>query len=125
MAVTYNVNTNAAKETVDVIEAAGGRSIAIQAGLEDVASIEALFGQLDGELAGGKLDILVNCAANPAWDSLTTATPATFDAIFAVHTRAPFFGTQAATARLADGGRLTTSPPAFRSVPPPSCRCTR
>jgi 3-oxoacyl-[acyl-carrier protein] reductase len=106
VAVTYNVNANAAKETVAIIETAGSRGVAIQAALEDVANIEALFGQLDGELAGEKLDILVNCAGNPAWDSLRTATPATFDAIFAVHTRAPFFVTQAATARLADGGRV-------------------
>jgi 3-oxoacyl-[acyl-carrier protein] reductase len=76
--VTYNVNANAAKETVDTIEAASGRGVAIQAGLENVANIEALFQQLDGELAGGKLDILVNCTGNPAWDGLTTATPTAF-----------------------------------------------
>ncbi|GAB3921739.1 SDR family NAD(P)-dependent oxidoreductase [Mucilaginibacter myungsuensis] len=110
VAFTYNASKSAADEVVAAIEQAGGTAIALKADLVDAASIPALFEQLDAELANWngskKLDILVNNAGNSGWGGLPDATPDSFDTMFAVHARAPFFMIQSAQSRLSDGGRI-------------------
>ncbi|MEX3773007.1 SDR family NAD(P)-dependent oxidoreductase [Pseudomonas sp. MYb118] len=110
VALTYNANKSAADEVVEGIRSAGGSAFALQADLADVQAIPALFEQLDRELSdrnGSKaLDILVNNAGNSGWGSFRDATPDNWDAIFAVHARAPFFVVQAALSRLRDNGRI-------------------
>ncbi|AXJ04628.1 short-chain dehydrogenase [Pseudomonas fluorescens] len=110
IALTYNASKSAAEEVVDAIESAGGSAFALHSDLSDVQAIPALFEQLDRELIrrnGNKaLDILVNNAGNSGWGSFRDATPDNWDAIFAVHARAPFFVVQAALSRLSDGGRI-------------------
>lgn len=110
VALTYNANKSAADEVVEAIRSTGGSAFALQADLADVQAIPALFEQLDRELSdrnGSKaLDILVNNAGNSGWGSFRDATPDNWDAIFAVHARAPFFVVQAALSRLRDNGRI-------------------
>lgn len=110
VALTYNANKSAANEVVEAIRSTGGSAFALQADLADVQAIPALFEQLDRELSdrnGSKaLDILVNNAGNSGWGSFRDATPDNWDAIFAVHARAPFFVIQAALSRLRDNGRI-------------------
>lgn len=110
VALTYNASKSGAEEAVAAIAKEGGAAFALHADLADAASIPALFTALDHELTqrvGAKtLDILVNNAGNSGWGGLTDATPAAWDAMVAVHARAPFFVVQAAVSRLSDGGRI-------------------
>ncbi|MBN6038415.1 SDR family NAD(P)-dependent oxidoreductase [Amycolatopsis sp. 195334CR] len=106
--LTYNASKDGADETVEAIEKSGGRAFALHADLLDTESIPDLFAALDRELLqrGGKLDLLVNNAGNAGWGGLVDATPESWNTIFAVHARAPFFVVQSALSRLADGGRI-------------------
>jgi NAD(P)-dependent dehydrogenase (short-subunit alcohol dehydrogenase family) len=88
-----------------VIRAAGGRADYVHADLDGTS--EASRGLADAaiERLGGRIDILVNNAGIfPPADTLTTD-PATFDRVYAVNVKAPFFLTQAvAPAMIANGG---------------------
>ena len=110
VALTYNTSKAGADEAVAAIEKAGGRAFALYADLVDAGAIPAWFETLDGELmerhGGNTLDILVNNAGNSGWGGLSDATPDSWDTMFAVHARAPFFVVQAALSRLGDGGRI-------------------
>lgn len=110
VAITYSQSRTGADETVAAIEKAGGSAFALQADLVDAKAIPALFEQLDRELVDRKgskaLDILVNNAGNSGWGGFADATPDSWNTMFAVHARAPFFIVQAALSRLADGGRI-------------------
>lgn len=110
VALTYNSSKTAAAEVVETIEGAGGSAFALHADLANVEAIPALFEQLDREFTeqnGSKaLDILINNAGNSGWGGLRDATPDSWDTIFAVHARAPFFVVQTALSRLSDNGRI-------------------
>ncbi|MDI4234146.1 SDR family oxidoreductase [Bradyrhizobium sp. Arg237L] len=110
VALTYNASKDGADETVAVIENFGGTAFALHADLVDAASIPDLFARLDAELTrrnGSKtIDILVNNAGNSGWGGLSDATPESWNTMFAVHARAPFFIVQSALSRFADGGRI-------------------
>lgn len=110
VALTYNASKTGAEEAVKAIEDAGGTAFALKADLADAGAIQHLFEELDRELSARKgstaLDILVNNAGNSGWGGLADATPQSWDAMVAVHARAPFFVVQAALKRLVDGGRI-------------------
>ncbi|SHG82486.1 SDR family NAD(P)-dependent oxidoreductase [Pollutimonas bauzanensis] len=124
VAITYNASRAGAEEAVAAMGKAGGAAFALQADLLDAGSIPALFDELDRELAertGGKaLDILVNNAGNPGWAGLSDATPDAWDAIVAVHARAPFFMVQSALSRLSDGGRIINLSSGLSTRPQPA-----
>ncbi|MFJ4652629.1 SDR family oxidoreductase [Nocardia sp. NPDC088792] len=105
VAVHYNGNATAAKETVAAIEAAGGAAFAIQAPLGVPGDAEALWTAFDAHADG--LDILVN---NAGTDGIREPIGGTdeeaFDRVFAVNTKAPFFVTKLGLDRLRDGGRI-------------------
>lgn len=110
VALTYNANKAGAEEVVAAIGRDGGRVFALQADLVDAAAIPAMFAALDGELVertgSTVLDVLVNNAGNSGWGGLADATPDSWDTMFAVHARAPFFVVRSALRRLANGGRI-------------------
>ncbi|TCC40994.1 SDR family NAD(P)-dependent oxidoreductase [Kribbella speibonae] len=110
VALTYNASKAGADEAVAAIEQARGSAVALHADLSDAGSIPDLFDQLDRELSertgSASLDLLVNNAGNSGWGGLADATPKSWDTMFAVHARAPFFVIQSALSRLADGGRI-------------------
>ncbi|AKS30865.1 SDR family NAD(P)-dependent oxidoreductase [Mycolicibacterium goodii] len=110
VALTYNESKAGANEAVASIEKAGGRAVALHADLSDADTIPHLFEQLDAELTrlngSNTLDLLVNNAGNSGWGGLTDTTPQSWDTMFAVHVRAPFFVVQSALTRIADGGRI-------------------
>jgi NAD(P)-dependent dehydrogenase (short-subunit alcohol dehydrogenase family) len=93
-------------ETVARIERAGGHAFAVRAELGVDGDVDALFAALDGGLAGRPLDILVNNAAAAPSGPIEADEPATFDHLFAVNVRAPYFIVQRAIPRLRDGGRI-------------------
>ncbi|MDA5144083.1 SDR family oxidoreductase [Streptomyces sp. AD681] len=110
VALTYNTGRQGADETVAAIEKAGGNAFAVHADLVDADGIPKLFTRLDAEFMERKgstsLDLLVNNAGNSGWGGLADATPDSWNTMFAVHARAPFFMVQSALSRLADGGRI-------------------
>ncbi|WP_425903487.1 SDR family NAD(P)-dependent oxidoreductase [Agrobacterium radiobacter] len=118
VALTYN-----SSKAVAEIEKSGGRAFALKAELLDAGSIAPLFEALDAELEsrnGSKtLDIVVNNAGGSGFGGLDNATPESFDAMFNVFVRAPFFIVQAALSRLSDGGRVVNVSSGFATRPSP------
>ncbi|MFD5093914.1 SDR family NAD(P)-dependent oxidoreductase [Amycolatopsis thailandensis] len=110
VALTYNENKDGAAETVTAIEDLGGTAFALHADLIDAESIPDLFTKLDNELVQRTgtttLDLLINNAGNSGWGGLADATPESWNTLFAVHARTPFFVVQTALSRLSDGGRI-------------------
>jgi 3-oxoacyl-[acyl-carrier protein] reductase len=123
VAIAYNGNRQGAEEAVSSIEKNGGTAFALQADLADAHSIPTLFEQLDRELnerhGSTALDILINNAGNSGWGGLSDATPESWDTMFAVHARAPFFLIQSAISRLADNGRIINISSALGTRPQP------
>lgn len=109
VAVHFNSGEDRARETVDLIEQAGGEAFILQADLTSVASIGALFDQLDAGLAErgrSGLDILVNNAGQGNGASITDIDEALFDHIVASNMKSAFFVTRAALPRIPNGGRI-------------------
>lgn len=88
------------------IEAAGTRTLVIQA---DVADPAALSDAIDATMRRfGRLDILVNNAGLALTGPLEDTPPDAFDRMFAVNVRAPFLAAQKAAAIMTQGGRIIT-----------------
>lgn len=107
--VHYGHRRDAAQAVVQEIEETGGRAFALGADLRNLPDIEELFVHLDRELAlrnAAGLDILVNNAGVGLVGSLEATDPSSFDEVFAVNVRAPFFVLQNALPRFQDGGRV-------------------
>ncbi|MBC3983205.1 SDR family oxidoreductase [Streptomyces sp. AC563] len=105
VAVHYGSNDEAAKETVTAIEGAGGQAFALRAELGVPGDAETLWSAFDEQADG--LDILVNNAGIvEAGKPIAAVTPESFDHVFAVNAKAPFFITQLGLPRLRDGGRI-------------------
>lgn len=64
VAVSYRTRADEAKETLRLVEAAGGEGIAVAADVSDVAAVDALFGEVEEAL--GPVTILVNNAGSRA-----------------------------------------------------------
>lgn len=110
VAIHYGKSKADAEETVAAIKAAGGKAFALQADIENVASIKNLFTALDKELTAltgsNHIDILVNNAGVAPFASWEETTEEQFDFMFGVNVKGLFFTTQQALARLNDGGRI-------------------
>lgn len=109
VAVHFNSGEDRARETVDLIEQAGGDAFTLQADLTSVASIESLYDQLDSGLAErghSGLDILVNNAGKGNGASIADTDEALFDLIVASNLKSAFFVTRAALPRIPSGGRI-------------------
>jgi len=88
---------NSAKEAADVvgkIEETGQKAVAIQADLRSVDEIRRLLLEVGNEL--GRLDLLVNSAANFLPGSMISTTEQVWDASLDTNVKAPFFVAQAA-----------------------------
>jgi 3-oxoacyl-[acyl-carrier protein] reductase len=109
VAINFERNGAAADEAVAEIAAAGGEAFAIQADLGSLAGVRTLFAALERELdrRGRKgLDILVNNAGIAPDSGLADTDEATFDRLFAVNVKGPFFAIQEAARHLNDNGRV-------------------
>jgi 3-oxoacyl-[acyl-carrier protein] reductase len=110
VAVHYGRNQNSAQSTVREIETAGGAAFAVGVELGSMESVEQLFKMLDAELTtrtgGDQFDILVNNAGVAPDSPVATATEETYDEVFALNAKVPFFVSQKALPRLRDGGRI-------------------
>lgn len=110
VAVGYARDEKAAAEVVARIHKDGGRAFGVRAELGrhgDAAALWEAFDAAAGELApGGAVDILVNNAALGRSPDLASLTEESFDAVFAVNVRAPFFIVREGLGRLRAGGRI-------------------
>lgn len=110
VAVHYGGNHTAAEEVVQSITAQGGQAFAVGAKLESVAGVRQIIAALQEDLSrtspDGRFDILVNNAGIGTSQTMEETTEESFDEIFAVNVKAPFFLVQQALPLLRDGGRI-------------------
>ncbi len=92
--IHYRSSGREAQDAVQEIEGRGRRAVAISADLGSVAEIKRLFDEAAKHF--GRLDILVNNAANFLPASMVSTTDAIWDAALDTNLRAPFFCAQAA-----------------------------
>ena len=92
--IHYRSSAGEAQSAVAEIEKMGRRGVAITADLTRVADIKRLFDEAAKQF--GRLDILVNSAANFLPSSIISTTEEVWDASLDSNLRAPFFCAQAA-----------------------------
>ncbi|MFK7867905.1 MAG: SDR family oxidoreductase [Roseobacter sp.] len=93
VAVHYAASEKGARETVRLIEEAGGRAVALQADLLEDAQTETLFARTVE--AVGPITCLVNNASIFEYDTVQSATRETWDRHMQSNLHAPFILTQA------------------------------
>ena len=103
VAVHYGKSAAEAREVVAEIEKRGRRGAAFSAELTNVAAIQKLVA--DAAAHFGRLDILINAAANFLQTKFGVTSEASWDASLDTNLKAPFFLAQAAAPHLAKSGR--------------------
>jgi len=88
VAITYRNSARQARETAIDLSGLGVRAFAFQCDVTDEASVRSMMREAGHEL--GRIDILVNNAANYETAEFDKLTVRQWDAIFASNTRAPF-----------------------------------
>ncbi|MEY9995406.1 3-oxoacyl-[acyl-carrier protein] reductase [Streptomyces sp. V4I8] len=106
VAVTYVNGKEAAEKVVRAVEALGRRAVALRA---DAADADEAAGavELTVEALGG-LDVLVNNAGIGVLAPLDGLALGDVDRVLAVNVRGVFLTSQAAAARMSEGGRIIT-----------------
>lgn len=106
VAVGYVNGKEAAEDVVQAVEALGRRAVAVRADAADAA--EATGAVTAAAEALGGLDVLVNNAGVGLLGPLETLSLADVDRVLAVNVRGVFLTSQAAAARMTEGGRIIT-----------------
>ncbi|MET7885142.1 SDR family oxidoreductase [Streptomyces avermitilis] len=119
VAVHYGSQEKAAAETVAAIERAGGEAFPVRADLRRDDAVDTLFAEVENQLDGRPLHVLVNNAgvqSPPAPEgaggrgedvtSISGVTDAEFEHLFRINVRAPFFIIQRALRLIGEGGRI-------------------
>ena len=94
VAVHYNATADGARETVELLRAAGAEGEAIAADLTKADAAATLVSAVVKQF--GALDVLVNSAAVMVRTPFGEVTPQQWDDVMALNLRAPFFLAQAA-----------------------------
>jgi NAD(P)-dependent dehydrogenase (short-subunit alcohol dehydrogenase family) len=89
---------------VDEIRAAGGRADFVAARLDGSPATSSRLAAAATELLGGRLDVLVNNAGIFPGPTTPATDEATFDEVYAVNVKAPFFLTAAVAPAMAERG---------------------
>jgi NAD(P)-dependent dehydrogenase (short-subunit alcohol dehydrogenase family) len=88
VAITFRTSAREAQHTVVDLASLGVRAFALHCDVTDEASVKAMLKEAGREL--GRIDILVNNAANYATADFERLTLRQWDAMFASNTRGPF-----------------------------------
>src|SRR5579871_322507 len=88
VAITFLDSAREARETVVDLSGYGVRAFALRCDVTDESSVRAMMKEVGREL--GRIDILVNNAANYETAEFEKLTVKQWDAIFASNTRGPF-----------------------------------
>src|ERR1700733_5496378 len=88
VAITFRESADEARDTVVDLSALGVRAFALQCDVTEEASVRSMMKEAGREL--GRIDILVNNAANYETVEFEKLTVRQWDAIFASNTRGPF-----------------------------------
>lgn len=103
--VNFVHGADAAEEVAAAIRAGGGRALTVQADVSRVADIDRLFQAALAEF--GRLDIVVaNAGVEKVNIPVAEVTEESFDTLFRINTKGPYFVLQAAARHVADGGRI-------------------
>jgi pteridine reductase len=103
VAVHHGKSVAEAREVVAEIEKLGRRAAAFSAELTNVPAIQKLVADVAAHF--GRLDILINSAANFLQTKFGETSEASWDASLGTNLKAPFFCAQAAAPHLAKSGR--------------------
>jgi len=104
VAIHFHSSEDEAREVASLCAAEGASAELFQADLADAASAETLVQRVVA--AFGRLDVLVNSAAEMVSLPVATVTPAQWDHVFALNVRAPFFLSLAAFRAMSEGGAI-------------------
>jgi NAD(P)-dependent dehydrogenase (short-subunit alcohol dehydrogenase family) len=108
--ITYRSNEAEAHDVVSVIEAGGGRAVALRLDVREVASFDAFAEAVGAALREtwdrDAFDILINNGGTSLHASIAETTEAQFDEVVEVHFKGVFFLTQALLGLIADGGSI-------------------
>ena len=88
VAITFRTSTREAQRTVVDLSSFGTRAFALHCDVTDEASVKSMMKEAGREL--GRIDILVNNAANYETAEFERLTTRQWDAMFASNTRGPF-----------------------------------
>ncbi|WP_326601720.1 SDR family oxidoreductase [Streptomyces sp. NBC_01799] len=92
------------QEVVDGIRAAGGRADFVAADLDGSAAASRALADEATRVLGGRVDILVNNAGIYPGSTTPATDEKTFDQVYAVNVKAPFFLTAALAPAMAEAG---------------------
>ncbi|MFG3144160.1 SDR family NAD(P)-dependent oxidoreductase [Streptomyces sp. NPDC048243] len=92
------------EEVVEGIRARGGRADFVRAELDGSAAASRALAEEATRVLGGRIDILVNNAGIYPADSTTATDEKTFDQVYAVNVKAPFFLTAAVAPAMVEAG---------------------
>jgi 3-oxoacyl-[acyl-carrier protein] reductase len=107
VAVHHGGNEVAAKETVALIENAGGHAFPVAARFGEPGAVDRLAEAVTSAFGGG-LDILVNNAGISSHSPIGALTEEELDRLLAVNVKAPMLLIQRLLPVLNDGGRIVT-----------------
>ncbi|HSS29668.1 MAG TPA: glucose 1-dehydrogenase [Nitrospiraceae bacterium] len=102
--VNFRTSVQQARQVVTGIQAKGGKAVAVQSDMSQVAEARRLV--IETVKQFGRLDILVNNAGRFMPQPLMETTEADFDDIVALNAKGPYFAMQEAARVLKDGGRI-------------------
>lgn len=102
VAVHYGRSEADAREVVSEITKRGQRAISLQAELTSIVQIKDMVARAANDL--GRLDILINSAANFLETKFADVSEASWDASLDTNLKAPFFCAQSAAPHLANSG---------------------
>ena len=94
IAVHYGSSASEARQVVTELRALGVGAEGFSADLTDVAAAQGLAGRVVAHF--GRLDVVVNSAANMIEGPVDSVTPEVWDEVMGLNLRAPFFVTQGA-----------------------------
>lgn len=108
--LTYHSQANAAQAVVQLVDALGGKAVALQLNTGESGSFDAFVAQVKSQLQQvwqrDTFDFLVNNAGVGLHESFADTTEEQFDLMMNVHLKGPFFLTQKLLPLMADGGRI-------------------